>query len=528
LALEANTQVGRFRVIKLVAQGGMAEVYRAEQEMSAGIYRPAALKVIRPEYAESDDFREMFLDEARTACTLSHPNIVHIYEVGEADGLLYMAMELVRGESVSSVARKMRENGERFSDEAILAIGVFTCSALEAVHALKLAGEGHINLVHRDVSPHNLLLGPSGSLKLIDFGIAKAAHNRNLTSPGITKGKAGYFSPEQAMGKKLDGRSDLFSLGITLYKLACGFTPFDDYKTHQERNQALVHGRWEKLETVCPGLPKGLYEVVDKATRIRPDDRFSDAREMREALEKVALESGMHAGPSSLMGYVEDKEEPPSVRSGSSSARRKAAQAAAPPPKPARHVPLGLIALLGASAVAVAAVGVGLLPKVRSEAEPGKPAPPAVAASEAPAGPGVAPAPDAAVAVSETAAPAANPAPPPAPALGLDVSQPPPVPKSRPRPVASREVSAPRTVIEEVIPDGQGTLRIGSDDDGEIVVAGKRYGITPLNLPMRSGRYVVEIARPGKKPHSSYPVRVMPDRTVRLKYSFADNRWSVE
>src|SRR5688500_1001080 len=155
----------------------MAEVYKADQELTAGIFRPVALKVIRPEYSESIDFREMFLDEARTACTLSHPNIVHIYEVGEADGLLYMAMELVSGETLATVARTLKARGERLSDEALLAVGIHTCAALEAVHALQLPGEVHLKLVHRDVSPHNLLLSPNGTLKLIDFGIAKAVTN---------------------------------------------------------------------------------------------------------------------------------------------------------------------------------------------------------------------------------------------------------------------------------------------------------------------------------------------------------------
>jgi hypothetical protein len=105
--IDPGTQVGRFRIVRLVAQGGMAEVYRAEQELTTGIFRPAALKVIRPEYAASEDFREMFLDEARTACPLSHPNIVHIYEVGEAEGLLYMGMELVAGESLATVGKEL-------------------------------------------------------------------------------------------------------------------------------------------------------------------------------------------------------------------------------------------------------------------------------------------------------------------------------------------------------------------------------------------------------------------------------------
>jgi serine/threonine protein kinase len=194
---EPGQHVGRYTIDRLIAQGGMAEVYRAEQELAQGITRKVALKVIRPEYSESPDFREMFLDEARTASTLSHPNIVHIYDVGEADGLVFMAMELVPGETLATVARTLRDSGKRFSDEALFAIGINCCHALEAVHALS-AGQAHVNLVHRDVSPHNLLLSANGGLKLIDFGISKAATNRNLTSPGVTKGKAGYFSPEQA------------------------------------------------------------------------------------------------------------------------------------------------------------------------------------------------------------------------------------------------------------------------------------------------------------------------------------------
>ncbi|MBX5483069.1 MAG: protein kinase [Myxococcaceae bacterium] len=311
MSFPPGTQIGRFRISRMIAQGGMAEVYRAEQELAGGIIRPAALKVIRPEYSESPDFREMFLDEARLACTLSHPNIVHIYEVGESDGRLFMAMELVPGESLAHVSRSLRERGERFSVEALIAIGIFTCSALEMVHALRVPGQGHVNLVHRDVSPHNLLLGPNGSLKLIDFGIAKATTNRNLTSAGVTKGKAGYFSPEQAMGRPLDGRSDLFSLGVTLYKLAWGATPFDHHRTHHERNTALVHGRWRGLKEVCPGLPDGFYAIVDRALQVRPEARFANAAEMRVALETLALESGFHVGPSTLAGYVEPQEDDP-------------------------------------------------------------------------------------------------------------------------------------------------------------------------------------------------------------------------
>jgi eukaryotic-like serine/threonine-protein kinase len=282
----------------------MAEVYAANQSLAAEISRPVALKLIRPEYSESDDFRTMFLDEARTACTLSHPNIAHIYEVGETpDGRLFIAMELVIGQTLATVARTLREHAQRLTNEALFGVGTATLSALEAVHALKVEG-GTVNLVHRDVSPHNLLLSPAGSLKLIDFGIAKAANNRNLTKAGVTKGKSGYFSPEQAMGKRLDGRSDLFSLGVTLYKLATGATPFDQHAELIKRNQALVRGQWVPLATAAPELPTGFSHVVDKSMSVNPADRFQTASEMREALEQAAFENGSRIGPSVLSGYV--------------------------------------------------------------------------------------------------------------------------------------------------------------------------------------------------------------------------------
>ncbi|HEX8436494.1 serine/threonine-protein kinase, partial [Archangium sp.] len=334
-SLEPGSHVGRFRVIRLLAQGGMAEVYRAEQALAGGIVRPVALKVIRPEFSESEDFREMFLDEARTACTLSHPNIVHIYEVGESDGLLYMAMELVSGEALSVVERTLRARGERFSDEALLAVGIATCSALEAVHARP-------NLVHRDVSPQNLLLSAGGALKLIDFGIAKAATNRNLTRVGTTKGKAGYFSPEQARGKPLDGRSDLFSLGVTLYQLAAGVGPLDAHSSVQSRHTALVRGEWEPLSRLALALPRGLADVVDRAMRVKPEERFPDARALREALESVAYEAGLPVGPGSLAGYVQDEGEEVSVskssprraRGGTSGAQSVVPASRAPVPRP--------------------------------------------------------------------------------------------------------------------------------------------------------------------------------------------------
>ena len=540
----------------------MAEVYRADQDLTGGFARSVALKVIRPEYAESPEFREMFLDEARTACTLSHPNIVHIYEVGEAEGLLFMAMELVTGETVAMVNRLLRERGERFSDEALLAIGIHTCSALEAVHQLKLRGEGHVNLVHRDVSPHNLLLAPNGAMKLIDFGIAKAAHNRNLTSPGITKGKAGYFSPEQAMGRVLDGRSDLFSLGVTLYKLACGQTPFDEHRSHQARNTALVAGKWQNLREVCPGLPEGLYQVIDHSLALKPEGRWANAREMRESLEQVALESGVHVGPSSLAGYVEADDDElsmvsevsqgatqttgvrngtgvrlgagPTPRTGGFSALPASAKsppsspnAAVAAPSVRRHTErmqgtpnepadkktyLWMGATLGA-AVLLGVMGVLLFGGAPMPSRPvNKPTVSTVTPKQEPI----------AVTLPDSEPIPKNEAP-----VPVVIIRDEPAKKASVQP-KKKVVAQPveeKAPIEDDYPPGEGTLRVqSSPPDALVVVAGYKKGTTPVNLPnVRSGKYIVEVV--GKdKVRGSCSVKILPERTTRLIYNFSEKR----
>jgi serine/threonine protein kinase len=548
VSLEAGTRVGRYTISRLVAQGGMAEVYRAEQSLTSGITRPVAVKVIRPEYSESVDFREMFLDEARTACTLSHPNIVHIYEVGETDdGQLYMAMELVAGETLATINRTLREHGERFSDDALFALGIFSASALEAVHALKVEG-GDANLVHRDVSPHNLLLSSKGSLKLIDFGIAKAATNRNLTMPGVTKGKAGYFSPEQAMGKRLDGRSDLFSLGVTLYKLASGATPFDEHKTHGERHAALVRGQFLPLSQAFPGLPPGLLDVVDRALQVKPEDRFQTASQMREALEKAAFDAGIRIGQSSLLGYVDDEGEI-TATGGSRTTAAPSTQSLPRATGSARSLPVPSLPplalsehhtdkveatprvrkpwLMGAAFVAAVAVGIFgvLLASGSAKPEVYVPTPPVVPTPPAPvpvAPTVVEPGPEAVVV----------PPPPPVPA-----PRPTPAPAPRPRPVAVSPPSHPVAPRPEeaapapaaVIPQGRGKLRIGATQSGAVVsllVGRDDWGPPPVNNPVASGQYTVTAKLADGRRSPPFKVSVYPDQTAVLVYDVEAQTWS--
>jgi serine/threonine-protein kinase len=536
-SLEPGTLVGRYRVNRLIAQGGMAEVYHAEQALAGDITRPVALKVIRPEYSESTDFREMFLDEARTACTLSHPNIVHIYEVGEVDGLLYMAMELVPGAPLSVVARALASRGERLTDEGLLAVGIYTCAALEAVHA-------HQGLVHRDVSPQNILLSPKGQLKLIDFGIAQAATNRNLTQAGTTKGKAGYFSPEQAMGKKLDGRSDLFSLGITLYQLAAGTTPLDVSSNVTERHSALVKGRWEPLERVCPGLPQGFYNVVGRALQVRPEDRYPEAAAMREDLEAVALTHGLSVGPSSLAGYVQEQSGTFTVIP--TGVKRLRPSVINVPSVPSRtRVPAMLArqqvrAALGVvTALALVGGGFGvwklwLAPGPPRQVAAVSPLPPAVE----PAPPAMAPEPpktqDPAVAAAAEAAPPATEEPGMAPEELVAMGSPPEPKPTRERlrrpsrQPAKPVVTAPAAAVEkpaepepEEVLTGEGTLRIRTTAQGsvEVKLPGLgRVGLPVLNQRMAAGRHTAEFFLEGGST-ARCTLMVRPDRRTIVTFN---------
>lgn len=537
MSIEPGTRVGRYTISRLVAQGGMAEVYRAEQDLTGGIVRPVAVKVIRPEYSESADFREMFLDEARTACTLSHPNIVHIYEVGETDdGFLYMAMELVSGETLATVNRTLRGQDERFSDEALFSIGILTCSALEAVHALKVES-GHANLVHRDVSPHNLLLSTSGSLKLIDFGIAKAATNRNLTMPGITKGKAGYFSPEQAMGKRLDGRSDLFSLGVTLYKLASGGTPFDDHKNQGERHAALVRGQWKPLEETYPGLPGGFYEVVSRSMALKPEERYQTAREMREALERAAFDAHLRIGQSSLMGYLDDDGEV-TAEGGSRMSALPGVTASLPPhatdpmaPVPKKKASSGKShGLLVATFTLAVVLGVGATVALlgpSSEPRVLEPPPPRVEPEQVPSR--VDPPREPPLMFAEQVIPidAGEERPEPA-VVKTKVHKPKSTLQAKPPRGEKVEATAPRVAKEEPIPEGRGKLVISvGDNTGRhiIIVQGEEWGTPPINRKLSSGMYKVQVKLEDGT-STTFKAAVLPDKTTVLTLDPENQKWS--
>jgi len=212
---------GKFRLLEPVATGGMAEVWRAEAPGAEGFVKEVALKLIRGDHDARGDFVRMFIQEARLASRLTHANIVQVFEFDQVDGRYYIAMELVRGRTLREVVDRCREQGVRFG----LARAVHVCAevarALGYAHRLEDGGRP-AGLVHRDVSPQNVLLSFEGEVKLTDFGIARALGASEVTAPGTVKGKLAYMAPEQARGEQVDARADVFAVGVMLWELCAG------------------------------------------------------------------------------------------------------------------------------------------------------------------------------------------------------------------------------------------------------------------------------------------------------------------
>ena len=215
---------GNYRLQRRLARGGMAEVFLARLIGVEGFERRVAIKRILPHLSESDEFRAMFLDEARLAAQLTHPNIVHIYDFGKADDYYFIAMEYVDGVDIGRLIRRAKERPVPF--EVAARIFADVCAGLHFAHNASDPMGRKLDVVHRDVTPQNVLVSWDGVVKLVDFGIAKAAFAAGRTRPGVVKGKYAYMSPEQVEGRSLDGRSDLFAAGICLYELVTGVPLF--------------------------------------------------------------------------------------------------------------------------------------------------------------------------------------------------------------------------------------------------------------------------------------------------------------
>ncbi len=222
----AEPRIGPYEVQRRLGVGGMAETLIAVRRGPGGFEQRVCLKRVLPAYAEDESFREAFLDEARLVARLRHTNIVQVYDFGRAGDSWYLALELIDGLDMQELLEALAARGERLPLDVLMLVAMELGHALDYAHRLAIGG-APAHVVHRDLSPSNVLLSTSGEVKLADFGIAKASTRTHHTATGIVKGKAPYMSPEQAQAQPVDGRTDLFALGVILYESLAGRRPFD-------------------------------------------------------------------------------------------------------------------------------------------------------------------------------------------------------------------------------------------------------------------------------------------------------------
>ncbi len=288
---EEGIPFGQYRLLEKVAMGGMAELFKAKQVGLEGFQRIVAVKRILPHLASNSDFVTMFIDEAKLAAQLNHPNIVHIYDLGKADDSYFIAMEFVEGRDLRSILKESENLSKTMPLPAAIYIAKKICSALHCAHTAKDSDGKPMKLVHRDVSPQNILISTSGEVKLVDFGIAKAVSKASHTQTGALKGKLLYMSPEQAWGKTIDGRSDLFSLGVVLFEMLTGKKLFygDSEMSILER---VREAKLPDFEQFREQIPPQLEKILKKALEKDPDRRFRDGRSFETEIDKFARSCG--------------------------------------------------------------------------------------------------------------------------------------------------------------------------------------------------------------------------------------------
>jgi serine/threonine-protein kinase len=302
---QAESSFHGYRLLRRIARGGMAEVWLASRQGAAGFERRVALKRILPVYAGLDEFVHLFRDEARLLASMHHSGIVQVTEFGSADGELFIAMEYVDGPDLEEVLDRCRRRGVLPPVEVVLSIGLRVADALEYAHAAVSDSGEPLQVVHRDISPPNVLLGVQGDVKLTDFGVAKAVQREAQTRPGVLRGKYAYMSPEQVRHQPIDRRSDLFSLGIVLYEALTGVNPFEGTSDYQTM-EAVQRGEVEPAGFLRPDTPADLDRVLLACLEHNRDDRYADAGKLRQDLLGVAWDVGASDEPELIQRFLRD------------------------------------------------------------------------------------------------------------------------------------------------------------------------------------------------------------------------------
>ena len=302
-SIVAGSMLGPYLLGERLGLGGMAEVYVAQRAGPRGFAKRFAVKRILPELAQDARFVAMFCDEARICAALCHPNIVQVLDFGEANGQLFMAMEFVDGVSLARLLRSVSARRERFPRGTALHIAHEVLRGLAFAHEAQDEHGRPLGIVHRDVSPGNVLIGRAGEIKLGDFGIVRSEFVDRRTYPGELKGKVGYMSPEQVMGTDVDPRSDLFTVGIILAEMLLA-RPLFSGQNEFEILTNIYEANLSVLDRFATDLPPALLGLLRKALAREPSQRFQSALEFAAALREVARELDVHLGDGEIVPWL--------------------------------------------------------------------------------------------------------------------------------------------------------------------------------------------------------------------------------
>ena len=299
--MRVGNMVGRYKLLAPLAAGGMAHVWAAKPEGRLGFARTVALKVVRPEYAADAEYARMLVDEATVAGAIHHPNVCELYEFDEAEGVLFMVMEWVAGDALSGLLHqgdKLRPIRYQYAARIV----ADACSGVHAAHEAVDPDGNPLNIVHRDISPPNILLSQEGQVKVSDFGIAKARYQlHERTRTGDIKGKFAYIPPEQIIGRGISRRSDVYALGCVLYVATLGLRPFGRGPAAMPK---ILRGQYRRPRQLLEIYPEALEAIIVKALSADPADRFETAEQMRLALEQWITSSGNVVTPSDIARVV--------------------------------------------------------------------------------------------------------------------------------------------------------------------------------------------------------------------------------
>ena len=298
-------QFGKYTLLRRLAAGGMAELFLALHRSVAGFEKLVVIKRILPSMNQNKGFIDMLLHEARIAATLSHPNVVQIFDVGQVDGTYFIAMEHIHGEDIQGIVRAMKKKDLiEFPLEHTLSIVLGTCAGLAYAHDKRDLDGRPLSIVHRDISPRNIVVSFTGDVKIVDFGIAKSGiEPGEETASGQLKGKAPYMSPEQARGQSIDWRSDIFATGVMLFELTTGRRLFKGTSEY-ETLKLIVDKEYPRPSEIKPGYPRELERIVMRALEKDREARYQSAREMQADLEEFVRHERIAVSQVSLTTWM--------------------------------------------------------------------------------------------------------------------------------------------------------------------------------------------------------------------------------